>query len=407
MISVEEAKNIINENLPERIIKAKDIYAVQGLVLAEDIFSQVNLPGFTNSAMDGFAVKWEDVSNAGNSSVKLEIIGESAAGIPFQKEGANGNAVRINTGALIPDEFDTVVPVENVEVEDSTVFIKSVKKKHQNVRYAGEEFKSGDLLLSKNTLLGPPELALLASAGIKSVKVFESPKISIIVTGSELVSYDAETSEAQIRESNGIMLSSLVRESGSNVAEIKRIGDSLDETKEAIKEAELNSDIIILSGGVSVGPHDHVKEASIKNGFKELFWKVNQKPGKPFYFARKDSTLLFGLPGNPVSALICAVHYIFPVLNEFMGSEFNIKKMKSISANEIINKQNRAHFMRAKIVNETENKIEIKVLDKQASHMLSTLTEADGYILLQPEQKIKSEKEIIFYPFPWRKKWVI
>lgn len=407
MISVDNAKKIINENLPGLKFKEIGYTNALGLVLSEDIYSNVNMPGFTNSAMDGFAVKWEDVKEISERVIKLKIIGESAAGIPFKGTSEMKTAVRINTGALLPEEFDTVVPIENVAVENDFIVIKSVKKKYQNVRYAGEEFKIGDLLLSKNTVVNPPEIALLASSGVEKVKVYEPLKVTIIITGTELISGGTEINESQIRESNSIMLSSLFNDAGSNVEKIIKIGDSLNDTILAIKEAESISDIIILSGGVSVGPHDHVKEASEKNGFKELFWKVNQKPGKPLFFAKKEKTILFGLPGNPVSALMCALYYIYPILIELSGKKTNNNFIKAISKKNIMNKQDRAHFMRAKIINDGENIIEIDVLEKQASHMLSTLTEADGFVLLEPSQEIKPNELINYYPFPWRRRWAI
>lgn len=407
MISIEEAKNIINSNIPDTDIIEKDIVEAAGFTIAEDVIANVNLPGFTNSAMDGFAVKWDEIKDNSANPVKLRIIGESAAGIPFKNAGKDGSAVRINTGALMPGEYDTVVPVENIEVHDNCITIKSIKKKNQNVRFAGEEFKNGDTILNKYSELNPPELALLASAGVSKVKVFDKFKVSIIVTGSELVADNSELEESQIRESNGLMLTTLFREAGAAVQPIIRIGDSLSETKKAIKDAESESDIIVMSGGVSVGPHDHVKEASKENGFEELFWKVNQKPGKPLYFSRKNNKILFGVPGNPVSALICALFYIYPVIRYNKNRTSNKNYINAFSENEIVNKQDRAHFMRAKIIYNSQNNRSIEILHKQASHMLSTLTEADGFVLLEPNQIIKPNNELKFYAFPWRNKWGI
>ena len=407
MRTVEEAKKIISENLPGLKVMLTDIPDSLGLVIAEDVLSPVNIPGFTNSAMDGFAVKWENVKDFSNQEIKLKIIGESAAGVPFKGKAENNSAVRINTGALVPNEYDTVIPVENTDLDNDSVIIKSVKKKNQNVRYEGEEFKIGDTLLKKNTTINPAEIALLAGSGITKVNVYQPPKITIIVTGSELVDGKTELKEAQIKESNSLMLSSLFKQAGCFVKNIYKVGDSLQDTEEIIRKAETHSDLIIVSGGVSVGPHDHVKEAAIKSGFDELFWKVNQKPGKPLFFAKKNDVLLFGVPGNPVSALMCALYYILPVVIKLLGKEIEANYIEAFSDSVINNKQDRSHFMRAKILNDYGNKTKIEILNKQASHMLSTLTEADGFVLLEPNQEIKSNETINFYPFPWRRKWVI
>ena len=393
MISVNEAEKLISKNLPNKIAKSVGLIESHGKILADDVFSPISSPTYTNSAMDGFAVRWEDLSKP---DAKLQIIGESCAGAPFYEKLTSGKAIRINTGAMVSDGADTVVPIENCEVECDFVKILSVKNQGQHIRFKGEEFAKGDILLEKNTLIQSQQIGLLASVGVAEISVFVPPIVSIVVTGEELVSFDTPCKSHQLRDSNTPMLRMILQENGiENIATFS-VGDSLKDTIAILTKASSESQIIIFSGGVSVGEHDFVKEAAKAVGFTELFWKIRQKPGKPLFFARKDDKLLFGLPGNPVSAFMGFIHFVAPVLRKLQGfqSQKTIRLGKLNRAIE--NKSDRTQFLRVQFDSETN---EVQLPEKQGSHMLTSIAQTNGYIQVEPGQKISEHENINVFEF--------
>jgi len=395
MISIEEAKKIIEKNMPHRQVEEVALTAAMGRVLAEDIVAPEPSPRFTNSAMDGFAARWEDIQNANEANpINLPIVGESSAGGPYIKSLQKGEAVRISTGGVVPEGADAVVPQEDTQFGKETVTILKVSKKNQNMRFTGEEFARGNIILHRGTEINSAKIGLLASSGIQSVSVFRRPLVSVIVTGSEIQPFDAPVKPWQIRDSNSIMLQSAIQEAGGEVTLKKIVRDNLKDTQTALKESLRKSDIIIFSGGVSVGPHDLVKDAAQKGGFKTLFWKVNQKPGQPLFAARKENTLLFGLPGNPVSACMCYILYIQPVIKYFQGKMEDRKLIKGKLKERVENRFSRDHLMRIKVEKQAGDITLITPLKKQGSHMLTTLTEADGFILVKALKTLPAESVV-------------
>lgn len=392
MISVEQALTILQNNLPEPQCEEVSLDQAFACYLCQDIAAPESSPRYTNSAMDGFAINWADFDNPDTSDpVQLKIIGESQAGIPFASELTRGNAIRISTGAMIPTGADTVVRVEDTEENDDFVTILDVRKLGQDVRYAGEEFSKGDILLSKGTKLGARELALLAGVGAQNIPVYSQPKTSLLITGTELASHDDTTIKPhQIRDSNSIMLASAVKETGAKVETIIHVQDSLEETIQAVKDGiDSGAGVIICSGGVSVGKHDHVKDAALAAGFQELFWKIRQKPGKPLFVGRRDNTLIFGLPGNPVSAFMCFTNYVRPVLASLQGTKSIHHTLTAQSSHQLVNKSKRTNFVRV-TVKDRPNEIAITTeAARQGSHMLSSIVDADGYIVIQPGDVIE------------------
>lgn len=394
MISIDEAKKIINDNTPQSRIILKDIRNCSGYVIAEDIFSPESSPAYTNSAMDGIAVQWQDVEPVqSGEKITLSIVGESSAGNPFNGKGIAGAAIRISTGAMMHNDFDTVVPIEDVEVNEGRVEILGVKKKNQHVRFEGEEFKSGDLLIKKVTNITSAQISILAQIGMADIKVYDRARVAVVVTGSELVNYHQPAKPHQIRDSNSVMLAAAVEESGATVVSTGLVKDDLESTVEAIRGVSENCDIIIFSGGVSVGPHDYVKKAAEIEGFVPHFWKVNQKPGKPLFFASSGNKIFFGLPGNPVSAFMCFKVYIEPVLIKFSGRPVNSKSVIAKITEQINNKGPRAQMIRVKISNINTNPILMPALN-QGSHMLLSITESDGYIIVEPHSTL-SEGDVV------------
>lgn len=391
MISVQEALRILQGNVPEPESESVVIDKAFGCCLSDDILAPESSPRYTNSAMDGFAVRWADCSTSSSGlGPRLKIIGESQAGIPFEGEVTTGTAIRISTGAMMPEGADTVVRVEDTEEEEGYVAVLGTRTLGQDVRYAGEEFPEGELLFKKGDSLGARELALLAAVGVQRVAVYRRPGVSVLITGTELAPHDSvDVQPHQIRDSNSIMLVSAVRETGATVNSVTHVEDSLEHTIQAVREAvDTGARIIICSGGVSVGRHDHVKEAALAAGFTELFWKIRQKPGKPLFVSRRSDTLLFGLPGNPVSAFMCFTNYVRPVLATLQGATSIHHMLTATPAQPLRNTGKRTNFVRVSVDDKPNEIAVIHEVAQQGSHMLSSIVRADGYIILQPGEVV-------------------
>lgn len=392
MISVQEALAILHENIPEPRRKSVPLNQAYHCYVSEDIYAPEPSPRYTNSAMDGFAVRWADCNKTDHQQpARLKIIGESQAGIPFTGKVVPSTAVRISTGAMLPEGADSVVRVEDTEEDGIHVKIFSCHYLGKDVRYEGEEFEKGVLLFRRNTRLGARELALLAAVGLHTVEIFAPPSVSLLVTGTELARFDdKEIKPHQIRDSNAIMLASAVRDSGALLRATAHVQDSLEHTITAVKDAFKEGDTVILcSGGVSVGRHDHVKEAAREFGFKELFWKIRQKPGKPLFVCRRENTLLFGLPGNPVSAYMCFSNYVRPVLAELQGTASINHSLTAKTSERIVNSGKRTNFIRVTVENKPNEIAVIKEIAQQGSHMLSSIVHADGYIVMEPGEVLE------------------
>ncbi len=394
MIEIEEALAIIQNAVTLTGIEKVELFSAVGRVLAKDLKAVEPSPRFTNSAMDGFALRWQDAENL---PLELTIIGESRAGHPFLGAVKKGQAIRISTGAAVPEGADTVVPIEDCEVNANKVKILRLGKAGSHIRLKGEEIAEGDELLKKGTRLFPEHLALLTAQGIEKVDVYRKPGVALLTTGSEIKELGEEVKEYEIRDSNRLMLKVAIDLCGGNLVMNQHLEDDLDLTVQTLSHAAEEADLIILSGGVSVGPHDHVKNAAEKVGFEPLFWKIRQQPGKPFYFARKNKTLLAGLPGNPVSAFMGFVHYLSPLLRAMQGLTFSWPMVELTAGTTFEVRRKRPLLMRVAV-----SKGEFIPLPAQGSHMLTTISAAEGYIVARPGTVInKGEKQIV-YLFPWR-----
>jgi molybdopterin molybdotransferase len=382
MIDFEEALKIILNNT--KTLDGERIFLDQALnrVLFKDIYAKENIPSFDNSAMDGFALLNEDLLPLKNAlPVKLKIAGEVSAGakpIPIKK----GEAVKIYTGAPIPQGADTVIELELTKVNADEVEILAYKEKGSNIRKTGEDIKKGDLLLESGKVLRGYELGILASQNIVTLDVFRMPRVGIFVTGDEVLDVGQEkTSDVQIRSSNHISIMGLLESMGVKPTFLGIIKDDKESIKNTLNRIE-EFDILISTGGVSVSDKDFTKEAVKELGFDVKFHKVAVKPGKPMMFATKGDKLFFGLPGNPVSCVINFDIFVRPSIKKMMGYKDIIKPFTRAKLIAPIKRKSsdRLEFLRG-ILN-LEQELLAEALPKQGSHMLTEFRNANCYILL-------------------------
>lgn len=394
MISVEDAKELILKNSIQLSEIEKNISESIHYVLSQDVISPLNYPPFDQSAMDGFAIKHSDfLQRNGNSkkSIPLEIIGESAAGIPFSGEVKKGSAVRIFTGAKLPAGMDSVIVQEKVFVENGRLIINENSiEVGSNIRRLGSQIKKGEVILKKGHIVNPGTIGLLASLGITKIKVSSIPRVALIVTGNELVKPGNPLNDGQVYESNSYCILAAFKSIHIDSVKIISVGDDEKQIKEAIKSAIETSDLVLATGGISVGKYDFVGKAFHELGVKNIFYKISQKPGKPLFFGKLNSCLIFGLPGNPAASLSCFYEYVFPAVKIMQGCQniFLQKQMLPLSG-EIFKKEGLALFLKGKIINE-----KVEILPGQESSNISSFSEANCLIYLPAQKSSVSAGEL-------------
>jgi len=387
MITVKQAKDLLikNINLLEPI--SKNLLEAVGYVMEEDIFSPIDLPPFTCSAMDGYAIRSSDVR--GKLPIKLKIKGEIKAGDFKNITVGEGYAFKIFTGAPIPFGTDYVVMQEYTQQEDDFVLIKKNFSKYENIRWKGEEIRKGQKVLSRGTVLNPVVIGFLAIMGIDKVKVIRKPNAYLIVTGSELVIPGTPLKLGKVYDSNSFSIYSALKDMGIERISMVRRGDDFRAIHKAFEKAIAGSDVIIFSGGVSVGKYDFVRELFEKVGVETIFYKVEQKPGKPIYFGRYKGKIIFGLPGNPVSSLVCFYGYVYPAIRKMMGLYPIFLEEKTLSLlKEIRNKGGKVNFLRGMFYSNT-----VMPLKYQSSHMLSSFAKSNCLIVVPRNRKLLKKGE--------------
>ena len=387
MVSAETAlRTILDSIKPVRTEKIHFAKA-SGRVLAIDVVACEDVPAFDNSAMDGFAVRANDLSkSSAKNPTDMPVIGESSAGHPWAGELPPGAAVRVMTGAVIPLGADTVIPIEEVQSSNSTnIRVVDAPRLHKHIRKRGEEMSAGSHIFSRGTVIGPSQLGVLASLGCTNIGVFERPTVTIVPTGDELVDPEDQPAPGQVRNSSSFVLAAFATADGCETSTHEIVSDQKTKIAKAISNS-LSSDVILVTGGVSVGKYDHVPKVLEELGAEILFSKVNIKPGKPLLFARLHSTLIFGLPGNPVSTTVSYIQFVRPALHRLTGREF--KPPLRISArleHELVKRDNRRHFLRA-ILEEQNEELFVRTTGPQGSGMLSSVAKANCFIVI-PEKE--------------------
>jgi molybdopterin molybdotransferase len=338
--------------------------------------------------MDGFAVRAEDTAAAGaGMPVQLTVVDESRAGRPSQRTLAAGEAIRISTGAPLPRGADAVLKQEDAVERDGGIETELRLAPGHDIRRAGEDVQPGRTVISGGVTLGPAELGVLASIGRDPVLCRKRPRLSLIGTGDELVDPSSDLRPGQIRDTNTIALTALAELAGAEVSTARRVGDDRAATRAALSQA-LHADVTVISGGVSVGPHDHVRPALEHLGAEQLFWGVALRPGRPTWFGLSDGGpgqgggLIFGLPGNPVSAVVTFLLFVRPALRALTGLDPYPARTTAILDESYEKRPGRAHAVRVTLRLEPDGWHASPTRREQASHILTSLLGADALAIV-------------------------
>jgi molybdopterin molybdotransferase len=400
MIDVTEAKKIIGENthlLTPATVQVKDAV---GMVLADDVFSPIDMPAFRQASMDGYALSFE----GWKMNKRLKIQGIVQAGLNNDELAAPQNAMRIFTGAVVPAGADTVVMQEKCRIDTTNDSAGELIIEDEtlvpgiNVRLKGSEIKTGDSALTKGCLLTPAAVGFLMGIGVTEVKVYSKPVISIIVTGNELQQPGQPLQQGQVYESNSYTLKAVLKQFHLDESvKVFTALDNLDILTEVLKQRLEQSDVVFLAGGVSAGDFDFVPQACELNGITKIFHKIKQKPGKPFYFGKKDQKYIFGLPGNPASVLTCFYEYVLPALGKMSNRHYELKKQTAPLAKKFNKPAGLTHFLKGFFDGNT-----VTALDAQESFRLSSFARANCLIQINEpitETKAGEMVEIHLLPF--------
>lgn len=393
MVTVEEAKRLLFLQVQRSEVVEVDILQSLNCVLARDIFSVIDLPSFDQSSMDGYAVA------SGNDSERkvFDVIGEIKAGDDPTIELMTGQAVRIFTGAALPKGADSIVIQEKVEEKNGQLFLQENCKKGDCIRRKSSQIKKGDLALEKGSVINPAAIGFLASLGIVKVSIYKKPLVSIIVTGNEIIQAGEELTNGKIYESNSFSLRAALMQMGIEVNNVFTVEDEKEELRNKIETGLNGSDIFLITGGISVGKYDLVHGTLSELGVETIFYKVAQKPGKPFFAGKLKNKMIFALPGNPASGMVCFYEYVYPAIRMMRGFKNTaLRSVRLKSLKEINKKEGRAVFIRAKTIEDG-----VMELEGQDSNMLRSFAQADAFIYIKQEtQTIKQNEEVEVHLLP-------
>ncbi len=392
MFSLEQAQNRLLESIPHLGCEEISPAHAWGRVLAADVIAPLSLPPFDNSAMDGFAVRSQDVIHASPSTpVTLRELGVIAAGDTPSLQVHPGTCVRLFTGAPLPLGADAVVMQEDTCQGNNAIHVLDPVKPWENVRFQGEDIRAGQTCLSSGRRLDSTALGLIAGFGLEKVTVHRRPRITLLATGEELREAGHPLLPGQIYESNRLMIASILEAVGAVCHIAPVVPDNLAATQNALLDAFATSDAVVTSGGVSVGERDHVKAAFAQISGELDLWKVAIKPGKPFAFGRFQNKLLFGLPGNPVSAFVTCMILVRPAILQYQRArQVHLPQFDAVAGERFENRGDRRHFVRVRF----DDHRKVVSSGTQASHFMSSLATAEGLIDLAPQSTVEQGESL-------------
>jgi molybdopterin molybdotransferase len=371
LITIEQASGIVLGAVQPLDGETAPLAEALGRVLAEDLRASGDVPPFPCSAMDGYAIR------SGPPGRTLRVVAESRAGTPTDASISEEEAIRISTGAAVPEAADAVVRQEDVEEHGEQISVTTSVSPGDNVRDAGEDLRAGASVLSAGTALGPAELGFAVAAGVAEVTVARRPEVAILCTGDELRAPGDPLGPGQIHNSNAPMLEALARRAGAVARAAQRVPDTAEATATALKGALECADVVVVSGGVSVGPHDHVKPALEELRVRELFWGVALQPGKPTWFGERDGKLVFGLPGNPVSCVVTFTLFVAPALAALQGEATQRLRERAALGEAVMRNPRREQAVRVRLESRDGTMTAIPN-GPQGSHLVSSLVGADA-----------------------------
>src|SRR6202521_5761847 len=381
-MSVDNAREFIGRFLsPVSGVLRVPLRDALGRVLAEQIVSPVNVPAHNNSAMDGWAVRAADLSATADTILKE--VGRAFAGLAYGKSVRPGECVRIMTGAVLPDGADTIVMQERAKAEGKSIHIAPGPKKGQHVRYAGEDLKLGGVALAKGCLVRPAELGLIASVGIGEVAVYRPLRVAFFSTGDELRSIGTPLGEGQIYDSNRYTLYGMLKRLGCEIMDMGVIGDEPALLEQAFRTAAANADVVITSGGVSVGEADFVKSMLAELG-EVVFWKIAMKPGRPLAYGKIGPAHFFGLPGNPVSVMVTFYQFVRDALLVLMGADpvAPVPTFRAVCTARLKKAPGRTEFQRGVLTRNADGSMSVRPTGEQGSGILKSMSDANCFIIL-------------------------
>ena len=387
MISVKEAKKIISENVSSLEPVILPLQESAGLILAEDVYASIDIPAFPQSSMDGYAFSFQ----GWKQHKKLKITGEVAAGSNETFTLAPENAVRIFTGAAVPAGADTIIMQEKIKTVNGELIIEDETLQIGNsVRTKGSEIKAGELALGKASILSPAAIGFLAGIGITEVKVYPNASITIIITGNELQRPGEPLQLGQVYESNSFALKAVLQQLHIGNIRILYATDKPEIITDTLKKVLEQSDVVLLTGGISVGDYDFVLQAATECEVEKLFHKIKQRPGKPLYFGKRGNKLVFGLPGNPSSVLTCFYQYVIPALEKLSKREIGLQTSKVPLAKAFQKNAGLTHFLKGFYNGNT-----VATLDAQESYRLSSFAKANCLIQVNEDTTTLNEGELV------------
>jgi molybdopterin molybdotransferase len=372
LLSTEEAKQLISGNTVSLQPVVASLQDAAGKILANDIYAPQNIPAFAQSGMDGYAFAFSSIGKP------IAMAGEQAAGANHQTDVKAGTAVRIFTGAVVPEGADTVLMQEKARVVDGFLLAKEDKlQQGDNVRLAGSEIAKDALALPAGTRLTPAAIGFIAGMGIAKAEVFPNPGVSIIVTGNELQNPGTEAIFGKVYESNSFAVLAALKQMGINNVDVYHSADDKDALTKTLGEALAKSDIVLMTGGVSVGDYDFTVIAAENCGVQKIFHKIKQKPGKPLFFGKKENVLFFGLPGNPASVLTCFYEYVLPALEKMTGLQLQLKTVQAPLSSPYKKPAGITHFLKGIFDGE---KVDLPA--GQESYKLNSFARANCLVLI-------------------------